>query len=212
MKKQILKLLVHRNGVSPVIGVILMLVLTILLAGITVTAVYGADAVSSLKKAPMASIEVEHAEGSAASQVAYDKSFIHLVHMGGDPLDARSTRIIITGEGSAYEGVVPTGTRHNGNILISYDNLLFNGKESAYASRNPALSDGMWSAGEILILNGPDAISSGPASTVSVSINEVMDTANNYGLKEDSWLTVKIFDKDTQRIISESECLVHLPD
>ncbi|WP_143072301.1 type IV pilin [Methanolobus profundi] len=213
MEKQILDVWVNREAISPIIGVILMLLLTVLLAGITVSAVYGDDMVSSLKEAPMASIEVEHVDGGLPkypTYVGYKKNFLYLDHMGGDPLPADSIRLIISGDGSSYSGVFGSGTTLYGDLIITYDDLMFEGKIPKYASRNPCLSDGVWSTGESLVLNGDDSINGTSASSVYVSINGITETSNNYGLEEDTWITVKIFDKDTQRIISESECYVSL--
>lgn len=209
MQKRILVLWSNNRGVSPVIGVILMLFLTILLAAVTVSAVYSDGISTSLSSAPMATINTVGSEGSIGYHVSFDKNFIYLEHTGGDSLQAESTNIVISGDGSSYIGVVGHGgSTHYGDVLISYDNLLFDGKESVYSSRNSALSDGQWSAGEELILNGQDAISSGSASSVYVSIGGNADTSNNYGLKENSKVTIKIFDSQTQRLIAECECQV----
>ena len=211
MAKQNNTIAENKSGTSPVIGIVLMTVLTILLAGVTVSAVYSDDMFASLKKGPIASIEAVSVVGGLPGYpgyVKYEDNSIFLRHMGGDPLSVESKRIVISGKGSAYEGVVPHGTLHSGDILISYDYLDFDGKDPGYSSSNQVLLDGMWSAGEELMLNGQDGTSG--ASTVSVTINEITDTSNNYGLKENSWITIKIFDKDTRRIVSESECLVIL--
>lgn len=215
MQKQIFDINSRREAMSPVLGVVLMLFLTILLAGITISSVYGGGIASSLVNVPMALIEVEYVEGGMPNYpnyVRYEENFLYLKHMGGDPLPADSTQIVITGEGSSYEGVVPHGTRHYGQVFISYDNLLFDGKIPLYASRNADLSDGVWSAGEELVLNGDDSINGGVSSSVSVSINGIMKTSNNYGLKESNMATIKIFDSRSKRIIFESECLVVLAD
>lgn len=211
MQKQVLNFRWDTGAVSPIIGVILMVFLTILLAGITVSSVYGGGAVSSLSKAPMALIEVEYVEGGVQNYptyVQYKENFLYMEHMGGDSLETASTMILISGEGSSYEGVVPHGTRHYGEVFINYDSLMFEGKKSVYASRNPDISDGVWSAGEKLILNGDDAINGSASSTVSVSINGITNTANHYGLKEGSMVTIKIFDSESKCIISEFECVV----
>lgn len=213
MAKQNLTIAEHKDGTSPVIGIVLMVVLTILLAGITVSAVYSDDMFVSMKNCPITSVETVYVVGGLPGYpgyVQYADNSISLRHMGGDPLSAQSTRIVLSGKGSAYEGVVPHGTLHSGDILISYDDLGFDGKDSDYSSSNQVLSDGVWSVGEELILNGQDGIGSG--STVSVSINAITNTSNNYGLKENDLITIKIFDKETQRIISESECLVILAE
>jgi len=197
----------YEAGTSPILGVVLMLFLTILLAGITVSAVYSDDLSTSLSSAPMAGIKAE-SEGSLVYPVNFSKSFLYLEHVGGDPLYVESTSIIITGEGKSYQGVVPTGTWHEGDITIIYENLMSAGKLAKYSANNPDLSDGIWSVGEKLILNGPDSINGGPSSTVLVHINGVTDTANNYGLKENSIVTIKVFDIQTQRLIAECECKV----
>jgi FlaG/FlaF family flagellin (archaellin) len=191
------------HGVSPLIGVILMLFLTILFAGITVSVVYGDGFSSSLGKAPMAVIEVEDVVGGVSYGISYGENYLYLIHKGGDPLFADSIKIIISGEGSSYEGVVPSGTKHYGNVLIIYDSLLFDGKLSQYASNNPDISDGVWSTGEKLVLNGKDSIDGSSSSSVFVSINEITDTANNYGLKEGNVVSIKVFDKNTDCLIAE---------
>jgi flagellin-like protein len=199
----------NEKGISPVLGVVLMLLLTIVLAGITVSAVYSDDLSASLSSAPMAGIKAE-SEGSLVYPVNFSKSFIYIEHVGGDPLYVESTKIIINGKGKSYQGVVPTGTWHEGELTVIYENLMSAGKLGKYSTNNPDISDGIWSAGENLILNGPDSINGSPSSTVLVHINGVTDTANNYGLKENSVVTVKVFDIKTQRLIAESECQVSL--
>ncbi|WP_164997764.1 type IV pilin N-terminal domain-containing protein [Methanolobus psychrotolerans] len=213
MQKQILDINSRREAMSPVLGAVLMLFLTILLAGITISSVYGGGLVSSLTKAPMALIEVEYVEGGVPNDVSYDKNFLYLVHKGGDPLLADSTRVIISGEGSGYTGVAAhRGSFLYGELFISYDDLTINGKDSPYASNNPDILDGVWSAGEKLVLNGHDSPDGNVPSSVHVAVNGMTNTSDNYGLKEDRWITIKVFDKETQRIISESECLVCLAE
>jgi FlaG/FlaF family flagellin (archaellin) len=195
-------------GMSPIMGVVLMVLLTIVLAGITVSAVYSDDIANSLSSAPFASIEVIHVEGGMPHQIRFDQNYLYIVHKGGDPLPAASTKIVITGEGSGHTRNFIGGMDLYGDVLISYDNLLFDGKESAYKSKNTDLSDGMWSVGEELILNGQDAINGGPSSTVSLSVNGFTNTSKNYGLKSGSTVTVKVFDIKTQLLIAECECEV----
>jgi FlaG/FlaF family flagellin (archaellin) len=197
------------GGTSPILGVVLMLLLTIVLAGVTVSAVYSDDLTTSLSSAPMSGIKAE-SEGSIGYHVGFAKNFIYLEHTGGEPLFIDSTKIIITGDGNSYTPVCIGGVGGylNGDVFISYNNLLFDGKISAYASRNSALLDGVWSPGEKLILNGKDSIDGTSASSVSVSVNGNTNTSNNYGLKENSMITIKVFDIKTQRLISECECKV----
>lgn len=212
MNKQILNFRWHTGAVSPIIGAIMMLFLTILLAGITVSAVYGGDAALSLSQAPMALIEVEYVEGGVPNYPAYiryEENFIYLIHMGGDSLQADSTRIIISGEGSSYTGVPSHGGfLLNGELSIIYDDITISGKDSPYASNNPDLLDGVWSTGERLVLNGQDSPGGSASSSVHVEVNGMTNTSDNYGLKEDSMVTIKIFDKESQCIISEFESVV----
>ena len=207
-----LVLLDNKCAMSPILGVVLMLLLTIVLAGITVSAVYSDEMLSSMKPTPVADIDVIYIEGGVPDKVSLKKNFICLQHMGGDSLELDSTMIIISGEGSSYTGVFGHGSKLYGNTVINYKNLMFDGKITKYASRNQNLLDGMWSAGENLILNGDDSINGTSASSVSVCTNGVTNTSNNYGLKENTMITIKIFDIQTQRLIAESECQVTLAE
>ena len=187
------------------IGAILLILLTILLAGVTVSVVYGKDYSTSLKPAPMAVIEIESMVGGVPDKVKYEDNYIVLVHKGGDPLQIGSTRIIITGEGSSYTGVVGSGKKRYGELSVIYEDLQYKGKILPYKKRNADLSDGAWSAGEELVLNGYDGINGTAASSVRVSINGMSNTSNNYGLKENSVITVKVFDRESNKIIAESK-------
>lgn len=185
-----------------------MVFLTILLAGVIVSVVYGDNIETSLSGAPMASVKAAGSEGSIRYHAGFEKNFVYLEHTGGNPLSIASTKIVVTGEGNSYTRNCIGGGYLNGDIIISYDNLLFDGKESTYASRNSVLSDGVWSPGEELILNGKDRIDGTSASSVSVSINGNANTSNSYGLKEDSTVVIRVFDSKTQRLIAECECKV----
>ncbi len=198
-------------AVSPVIGAILLILLTVLLAGITVSSVYGKDYSSSLRPAPMAVIGIESVTGGVPYigypyGIEYKKNFIVLTHISGDPLNTDSTYIIITGQGaSTIIGTWPHYTIPKGEVYIRYEDLEYGGKESQYASRNADLSDGIWSAGEKVVLNGEDSTGGIVASSVLVSIKGISDTYNNYGLKQNSIITVKVFDRETNRIIAQAE-------
>lgn len=198
------------NAISPVIGAILLILLTILLAGITVSAVYGKDYSSSLEPAPMAVIEVESVVGGVPYigypyGIKYEKNFIVLQHKSGNPLHTNSTYIIITGEGASTIGTQSHYTIPKGEISIIYESLEYGGKIPSYKKRNADLSDGVWSAGEKLVLNGDDSINWIAESSVLVSINGMSNTSKNYGLKQNSVITVKVFDRDTNKIIAEAK-------
>ncbi|AFV24137.1 hypothetical protein Mpsy_1931 [Methanolobus psychrophilus R15] len=197
----------HDNtALSPVIGIILLILLTVLLSGITISSVYGKDYSSSLKPAPMAVIEVESVVGGVPNKVQYKANYIVLVHKGGESLQAGSTKIIITGEGSSYTGVVAHGgITQYGNLFILYDDLRYNNKKSRYASNNPDIADGVWSSGETLVVNGDDSPVGSAPSSVHVTIKGMTNTSDNYGLKQNSVITIKVFDRDTNKIIAEAK-------
>ncbi|WP_406656187.1 type IV pilin N-terminal domain-containing protein [Methanolobus sp. ZRKC2] len=199
------------SAVSSVVGAIFMLILAVLLAVISFSVVYGNGFSSSLSKAPMSVIEVKSIEGGVPNKVKFKENYIVLLHKGGESLQTGNTKIIITGEGSAYTGVFGSGgTTRFGDIFISYDDLTTNGKDSPYASRNPNLLDGTWSAGEELILNGYDSAVGSTPSSVHVTINCMTNTSDNYGLKDGSIVIVKVYDRKTNRLIAECEHYVEL--
>jgi flagellin-like protein len=199
------------RAVSPVIAAILLILLTVLLAGITVSSVYGKDYSSSLRPAPMVVVEIESVTGGVPyigypHGIEYEKNFIVLTHISGDPLNTDSTYIIITGQGaSTIIGTWPHYAIPKGEVYIRYEDLEYGGKESRYASRNAGISDGIWSAGERVVLNGEDSINGTVASSVLVSINGMDNTYNNYGLKQNSVITVKVFDRETNKMIARAK-------
>lgn len=198
------------NAVAPIFGAVLIVLLTFVLAVATVAAVYNDDAVerinSALTKTPAAVIEIEEVENYGPE---YHDINIRLWHKSGDSLALDSTNIILSGYGSSYIGVVGSGGyTEYGDVTVKYTHLLYAGKVSKYESTNSVLNDGLWSTGEQLILNGDDSILGTDASTVLVSVNGISNTSNNYGFKSGTTVTIKIFDKTTQRIIAEGTAVV----
>ncbi len=191
-------------AVSPVIGAILLILLTVLFAGITASSVYGKDYASSIGPAPMAVIEIESVTGGVPNKVQYEENYIVLMHKGGDPLQTELTRIIVTGEGSSHTGIVGYGGKiQYGDLSIIYDDLTHKDKKTHFASNNVDTSDGVWSSGELLIINGDDSPVDGVPSSVHVTVKGMTNTSNNYGLKHNSIITVKVFDQNTNRIIAQ---------
>ena len=217
MKRSVPALSRHHNikrdtaAVSPVIGAILLILLTVLLAGITVSSVYGKDYVFFIETCTHGSDRDRERDRRSAvywriAWYRYEKNFIVLTHKSGDPLFTDSTYIVITGEGgSTIIGTWPHYIIPKGEVYIRYEDLEYGGKESQYASRNADISDGIWSSGERVVLNGEDSAGGIVASSVLVSINGMSDTYNNYGLKQNSIITVKVFDRKTNRIIAQAE-------
>ena len=204
------------NATSPVFGALLMILLTFILAVATVAAVYNDDAVerisNSLTKTPAAVIKIEGIVGGIQSEpttIRFIQNYITLMHKSGDSLVLDSTMILLSGEGSSYIGSVGHGGKIKyGDTTVRYTNLATNGKHSKYNTSNPAIDDNIWSAGEHLTLWGEDSINGTDASSVSVSVNGISNTSNNYGFKSGTTVTIKIFDKTTQRIIAEGTAIV----
>ncbi len=195
----------NNNAVAPVIGAVLLLILTVLLAGAVATTVVSTGSILSLSSStPVAMIEVNDAVGGVPNAVQYKENFVILEHKGGDSLDLDSTFVVLSGEGSSYVGQVGNGGfKVYGQLTAKYFDLTPEGSCFTYISNNPCIDDGLWSAGEILVLNGDDSINGTDASTVHVSVDGYFDTSNNYGFKEGRIVTVKIFDSLTDRVICE---------
>ncbi|MCC7577022.1 MAG: type IV pilin [Methanomethylovorans sp.] len=188
------------QGVSPVIGILLMLALTMLLIGITAVSLAGVP--NPLEKGLSANLKIESIEGGVPNEVRYMENFITLAHKGGDPLPLENIRIVIIGQGSSYTGVVAHGGRIvNGDVQITYLDLCPAGKDPYYLKRNPCIADGYWSAGEVIVLNGDDGL--GRNSTVTVRVGSTTNTSNNFGLKKGAKVTVKIIEKPSNRLISD---------
>ena len=202
------------NAVAPIFGAVLMVFLTFVLAVATVAAVYNDDAVerisNSLTKTPAAVIEIEGIENVVPNPPYHNIDTI-LWHKSGDPLVLDSTMIVLSGEGESYIGVVAHGGwMEDGYIIVKYSNLAYDGKrqEKYIDTNSAALDDNLWSTGEQLILNGEDSSSNINGSTVQVIVNGISSDYDNYGFDTGTTVTIKIFDKTTQRIIAEGTAIV----
>ncbi len=104
-----------------------------------------------------------------------------------------------------------------GNILVEYTNLGYDGKLESkpnrdsgdyspeyqgYGFHNPDLSDGLWSQGEKLTLNGQDSKVSGAASTVKVYMDGVSKTDNNWRFSKGGQITITVMDIPTNQVIA----------
>ena len=207
MRKQTLRN--NDNAVSPILGSILIVFLTFVMAAAIVTAIYDNGAIENMfTKAPTAVIEIEEIAN-------YDSSYhdinIKLWHKGGDSLALDSTMIVLSGEGISYIGSVGYGGWfESGDTNVKYTNLAYGGKrQGKYIDTNSAaFDDGLWSTGEQLILDGEDSSSGINASTVLVTVNGISSDYDNYGFDTGTTVTIKIFDKNTQHIIAEGTAVV----
>lgn len=80
----------RESAVSPVVGVMLMLVVTIIIAA-TVSAFAG-GLVGSAEKTPQASFDVKIVSGSYGP--GYEYAEMAIAHLGGDPIDTSRTKLI----------------------------------------------------------------------------------------------------------------------
>ena len=97
------------RGVSPVIGVILMVAITVILAAVIATFVLGlGDSLSN--QSPQASWEVttNNVTGSSDSGSADDE--VVLTHTGGDAVDKSAITVSIDGSDAFTEGSLASGT------------------------------------------------------------------------------------------------------
>ncbi|WP_052402917.1 type IV pilin N-terminal domain-containing protein [Methanococcoides methylutens] len=200
-----LAILKNDGAVAPIIGALLLVMLTVLLGGVVAAAVIGDGIFGSISSStPMAMIEVKDAVGGVPNSVQYKENYVILEHKGGDPLDLDSTFVVLSGDGSSYVGKVGHGGfKVYGQVTAKYYDLTPSGTCATYKSNNPCIDDGLWSAGEFLVLNGDDSINGTDASTVRVSVGGYSDTSNNYGFRQGTLMTVKVFDSTTDRVIAE---------
>lgn len=194
-----LKIRFTDQGISPVIGTLLMLVLTMLLVGVAAVSLAGIP--NPLKKGLTADVEIEFVEGGVPNEIRYRENFITLAHKGGDPLPLEDIQIVIDGQGSSYTGVVAHGGRIvNGDVQVIYLDLFPAGKGPHYETRNPCIADGYWSAGEAIVLNGDDGL--GNNSTVKVQVGSTTNTSNNFGFKKGTKVNIKILETPSRRLVS----------
>ncbi|MGM0771705.1 MAG: type IV pilin [Halobacteriota archaeon] len=198
-------ILKNDGAVAPIIGALLLVMLTVLLGGLVAAAVMDDNIFGGISSStPMAVIEVKDAVGGVPNAVQYKENYVILEHKGGDPLDLDSTFVVLNGDGSSYVGKVGSGGfKVYGQVTVKYFDLTPDGTCVTYRSNNPCIEDGFWSVGEVLVLNGDDSINGTDASTVLVSVGGYSDTSNNYGFREGAEITVKVFDSGTDRVIAE---------
>lgn len=114
------KFLKEEDAVSPVIGVILMVAITVILAAVIAAFVFG---MGPPEQAPTAAIRA-----GAASHTADSYNTIKLEHQGGDAviMASANTKVSISGntttEGLAIFDLAPTSERFEaGEVLYIYD-------------------------------------------------------------------------------------------
>ncbi len=214
---KISSLLTNSNGMSPVVGTFLMIALTILFSGVVMVGLFDENVNEkievSFRPTPLAIVEIESIEGGIPNDVRYKENYINLAHVNGDCLNLDSTFIVLEGQGSSYVGEFGAGGKKVvGDLVVRYHDLTPEGSISKYESRNTIIKDHKWSTGEALILNGDDSVNGTDASSVSVTVNGLENTSNNYGFMQGTIVTMKVFDSRTQRLIGEDSAVVRPAD
>jgi flagellin-like protein len=148
----------ERRAVSPVIGVILMVAITVILAAVIGTFVLGlGDKVS--ESAPQASLEVSNVDDSANN--------ITLTHKGGDPINAQETDIRVSPNSSA--SLTFSASDANDVDLSTADDIVLSTEVSdgniPYGKSNASFS-GVWPT----YTNQPAGFSISSGQTVTITL------------------------------------------
>ena len=146
-KMQKRRLSEDERGVSPVVGVIMMVAITVVIAAVVAAFSYGI--IGGVQKAPNTAIVVDNAvSGSAAKNVT-------MIHHGGDKIiDAFTT------------ASDPTGLKWN-KLEVRYNGEVFNG--SSYLNNvgnGTAWDDGNFEPGDELKLTFADGLADGESIAV----------------------------------------------
>jgi len=203
------------EALTPVIGSLMLLLITLALAG-TIAAVFNLSDDEAVFQTSMAKITLESCEGGLyvfgpeAERARLEENQIVLLHEGGSPLLLDTVSINIFGYGNSYHGLPGhEGKILKGNISIFYHDLSSRGKNPKYLARNGAvLENGLWEAGEKLILYGNDSSVGSIDSSVKVSVDGVNNTSDNYGFQTGSKIALKVIDREGKCVLSEQEAVV----
>lgn len=219
----------HRNlyflksspeGLSPVVGSLLLLLLVFVLAGAIASSINLSGCRTNFQY-PVARITLESCEGGLywdvpnSEKVRLEENQIVLMHEGGDPLPLDSVSIKISGYGNSYQGIPGNGgSPLSGELSVFYRDLGSEGKNSTcYVVHNSAtLEDGMWDVGERLVLCGQDSAVGAVESSVIVGVDGDYDTSDNYGFKADTEITLKVVDSKGRNVITKRKAIVKLAE
>ncbi|MDI9395511.1 MAG: type IV pilin N-terminal domain-containing protein [Euryarchaeota archaeon] len=208
------------EGLAPVVGSLLILLITFALVGVVVSSV-DFSKVKNLQP-PMARITLESCEGGLygvgplANRARFEENMIVLIHEGGDPLPLDSISIKIFGYGNSFQGSISEGTgkRIEGSIQVLYMDLTKNGKNTKYyvVNNKATIEDGLWDVGERLVLCGRDSAVGTVESSVKVSVNGDDNTSDNYGFKAGSEINLKVVDRKGRNVIAERTAIVKIAE
>lgn len=111
------------RGVSPVIGVILMVAITVILAAVIGTFVLGLG--DSLDQAPQSQFSLEDASQTAPAPDKANRTVLNINHRGGDALTSGDYRIVVETP-SGESGDVVNSTTSKGVFGVTDGNVTLN--------------------------------------------------------------------------------------
>ncbi|AKB73310.1 hypothetical protein MSLAZ_0049 [Methanosarcina lacustris Z-7289] len=208
------------EGLSPVVGSLLLLLIVFVLAGVIASSINLSEGGTNFQP-PFVKITLESCEGGiygtgpVSNWARFEENQIVLMHEGGESLPLDSISIRISGYGNSFQGNISNGSgkRIEGDVQVLYLDLSQKGKNQGYLKRNSAvLEDGSWDVGEKLILCGRDSDSGTTYSSVKVRVGGVEKTKDNYGFKAGSEITLMVIDSEGRNVIAERTAIVKLAE
>lgn len=152
------------KAVSPVIGVILMVAITVILAAVIASFVFGLGS-NAPKSAPSAQLSISDHTDSVTSTGG--ENLVTISHQGGDALTCGNTKIMVY---------------HRNDTAI--DTLTFDTNTNTFGdgtsdlNSTTTLSDGRFDPGDVMIINECDGASYNMSSGTIVKV-KVIDTISN---------------------------------
>lgn len=142
---------VGEDAVSPIIGVVLMVGLTVVMVSAVAVSIFAFSI--PFKNAPHARIVVVEARGDIGNEPLHH-NVLMLKHKGGDTLQENYTKIIITGKGYSYTGTDPKLSNAR-NVRVIYEDLT--GENDIFGAEDEEIVKGTsWEAGQQIELYGRD--------------------------------------------------------
>ncbi|HII80379.1 MAG TPA: type IV pilin [Methanosarcina sp.] len=207
------------EGFSPVVGSLILLLITFALVGAVASSVNlsGGRNLQPL----VAKITLESCEGGlygvgpTADRARCEENRITLLHEGGDSLPLDSISIRIFGYGNSFQGIPGHGgSPLSGDLSVLYLDLNSGGKNTTcYVVNNKdTIEDGLWDVGERLVLCGQDSAVGTAESSVKVSVDGDDNTSDNYGFKAGTEINLKVIDRKGRNVIAERTAIVKLAE
>jgi len=140
MKAKIQAILDDDRGVSPVIGVILMVAITVILAAVIGTFVLGLG--DSLSQAPQAQLTAEDTSNPAEFTDSESDNLLAVNHDGGDQISAGDYNIrVSTPESDSYLTIFEGGTNTNKTVNLNSNGDFIVGIQSGANPEDIAVGD-----------------------------------------------------------------------